>query len=125
MRVACPDQPALEKDGQEQNRALLQLIDVHVRAVLPRPERARAALRILDGRARLFLGLVRVRPHRDCAGEGLQVARDAGLELRLLLLPVEVVIAYEALRELRREKTDGGELRAGQVEVGAERLRDD
>src|SRR5438034_10955 len=46
----------------------------------------------------------------DGAGERLQIDHDAGLELRLLLLPVEVVVADEALREFRRELADGREL---------------
>src|SRR5262249_24930156 len=125
VRVARPDESALEKDRQVQNRAFLQLVDVHVRAVLPRSQRARTSFRVLDRRSRLLFRLVRIGSHADDAWERLEVDEDAGLELRLLFLPVEVVVADEALGKLWRELTDGGELRAGQMEVRAERLRHD
>src|SRR5437016_2275406 len=39
MRVAGPDQPALDEHRDEDLRTGLQLVDVHVGAVLPRPQR--------------------------------------------------------------------------------------
>src|SRR5216117_820058 len=110
VRVARPDQRAFDEHRQIEDRALLQLVDVHVRAVLPRSQGARAPLGVLDRRARLLLRLVGIRRDGDGAGERLQIDQDAGLELRLLLLPVEVVVADEALREFRRELADGREL---------------
>src|SRR2546430_16505900 len=39
VRVAGPDEPAFQEHREEDGRALLQLVDVHVRAVLPRAQR--------------------------------------------------------------------------------------
>src|SRR2546430_16710064 len=43
--TAGPDQAALEEHRQVQGRAGLQLVQIHVRAVLPRPQRAGAPFR--------------------------------------------------------------------------------
>src|SRR5439155_488112 len=49
--IARPDEAALEEDRDVDRRALLKLVDVHVRAVLPGPERRHRRHRI--GRAAL------------------------------------------------------------------------
>src|SRR5678815_2212773 len=107
VRVARPQQRALHEHRQVQGRAFLQLVAVHVGAVLPRPQRARPSLGILDRWSRLLLRFVGIGADRDGAGERLQIDDDARLELRLALVPVEVVVADEALGKLRRELAHG------------------
>ncbi len=124
VRVARPHETALEEDRDEDGRPGLQLVDVHVRAVLPRPERGDRRHRIRRA-ALARRGVLRIDADRERAREGLQVDRDAGLELGLLLVEIEVEVLHEAVRHLGRERADGGELLAGQVEVGGEGLRRD
>src|SRR5204863_826453 len=117
--VARPDETASEEDRDEDGRAFLQLVDVHVGAVLPRAERGDGRHRV-RGAALARGGVLRIDADGEDAGEGLELDHDAGLELGLALLPVEVEIPDEPVRHLGCQRPDGRKLLAGQVEVHAE-----
>src|SRR6267378_7344595 len=75
--IAGPDQATLEKHRQIQGRTGLQLVQIHVRAVFPGPQRTGAPFRIVNRRAGLGIRFVRVDPDRERSGEGLQIDHDA------------------------------------------------
>src|SRR5439155_10864067 len=95
VRVARPHEPALQENRNENRRTLLQLVDVHVRAVLPRSERGHGGQRVRDATL-ARRGILRIDADGERAGERLEADRDAGFELRLAFFPVEVEIPHEA-----------------------------
>src|SRR6266478_6616078 len=113
--IAGPDQATLEKHRQIQRRTGLQLVQIHVRAVFPGPQRTGAPFRIVYRRPGLGVRFVRVDPDRS--GEGLQIDHDSRFELRLHLDQIELVVANESFGEFWRKQTHGREILARQVEV--------
>src|SRR5207249_9464410 len=79
---AGPHEPALEEDRDEDRGAFLELVDVHVRAVLPRPECGDRRHRV-GGATLAPRGIVGIDAHRARAGERAQVADAAPLALGL------------------------------------------
>src|SRR3954468_9117250 len=69
VRVARPDQPALEEHRDVDGAALGHLVDVHVGAVLPGPQRAHRCHRVL-GPALARRGIVGIDAHRQRPREG-------------------------------------------------------
>ena len=121
MRVAGPDEPALEEDRDEDGRAFLELVEVHVGAVLPRPERGDRRHRIVSP-ALARRRVVGVDADGEGAGERLEVDRDAGLELGLALVPVQIEVLDEAFGKLGGQRADRGEVLARKVEVNPKGL---
>src|SRR5882724_3135444 len=78
--IAGPDQATLEKHRQIQRRTGLQLVQIHVRAVFPGPQRTGAPFRIMNRWPGLSIRLVRVDPDRERSGEGLQIDHDSWFE---------------------------------------------
>src|SRR6266849_9287917 len=125
MGVTGPDQSTLEKYRDGDARALLQLVEVHVRSVFPWAQRAGSPLRVFDRRAGFFFRLVWMDADGEDSRKRLQVEHHPGLELGLPLLPIELVVLEETFLELGRQQADGRKLRPGEVEVGSRRLWDD
>ena len=71
----------------------------------------------MDRRPRLGLGFVRIDTDREGSRKGLEVDHDAGLELGLHALQIELVVTHETFRKLRGQQSDRGKLLAGYVEV--------
>src|SRR5262249_443981 len=124
VRVTGPHEPALQEDGNEDRGAFLQLVEVHVRAVLPRPQRRDGRHRV--GRSALAgRRIVGVDAHRQRAGERPEIERDAWLELGLTLLEIEREELDEPVGHLGGQAADRWEVLARQVEVDAERVGND
>src|SRR5712664_1234505 len=115
--IAGPDQATLEKHRQIQRRTGLQLVQIHVRAVFPGPQRTGAPFRIMNRWPGLSIRLVRVDPDRERSGEGLQIDHDSWFELRLHFDQIELVVANESFGEFWRKHTHGRKILARQVEV--------
>ena len=90
VRVAGPDEPALEEDRHEQGAARDQLFEIHVRSVLPGPHRVDrrelVVLHVAFARRRI------VRVHADCqrSRKGAERNFDSGLECNRLPLRVDI-----------------------------------
>ena len=117
VRIAGPDQAALEKHRQIQGGSGLQLVEIHVRAVLPGPQRAGAPPGVANGRPGLCIRLARIDPDGKRSGKGLQVDHDSRLELGLHLHQIELVVAHEAFGKFRRQQAHARKIPAGQVEI--------
>src|SRR5215469_1415719 len=104
VRVADPDQPAFLKDLQIKSRARLQLVQIHIRPVLPRPQRARSSLVVFDGRPRLFFRLVRIHARRQNSRKRLQVERHARFELRPVRGHVQLVVPHKSVQKFLRQQ---------------------
>src|SRR5207245_10801795 len=81
VRVSRPDQPALEENWNVQRAAGLQLVDVHVRAVLPGPQRRHRRHRIVLDAAPAGRRSAGVDADREWGRERGDGELHAGLEL--------------------------------------------
>src|SRR5262245_25062335 len=100
--VSRPYQSALEKNGNEDRCSFLKLVDVHIRAILPRAKSRHRRHRIFNS-ALARRGVIGIDTDRERARKWLEIDSDSWFELSLTVLPIKIEVLDEPLGKFRRQ----------------------
>src|SRR6266481_6372879 len=124
VRISNPDEPSLKEDRDKDRASLLELVEVHVGAILP-GAKSRNRRHGIFSPALARRGVVGVNPYCQNARERLKINRDPGFKLGLTGLPIKIEVPDKPFRKFRCQGADGGKLLTREVEVKPKSLGSD